>query len=533
MQDGYKSRFTPLKLGLAVATSLFVGAAQAEFDPQFELSSLSGASGAVLNGEAALDESGTSVSLAGDVNGDGIDDLIIGAPYATTGAQYSGATYVVFGNNQGLSHPFELSAVDGNNGYVATGVAIFDFSGFSVSGAGDINNDGIDDVAVGAPSASPGDQEAGVSYVVYGSNQGLPSPLSLGDLNGDNGFAINGVGNYSNSGTSVSAGGDLNDDGIDDLVVGSPVSGAGTVYVVYGEDQNLPHPFNLAGLVSGDGFKINGAAQGDSLGTSVSAAGDINGDGIDDLILGAPLAGPQGNNPGIAYVVFGNALGLPLSLNLSGLQSSSGFAINGVNVGDELGTSVSGAGDVNGDGIADLIVGAPKADPNGDDSGAAYVVFGSNLGLTHPLALADLDGSNGFAMAGVSAGDRLGWSVSYAGDINQDGIDDIVIGAALADPNGADSGAAYVLFGSNQAWPATVSLAGLNGTDGFRINGVGAGDRSGASVSTAGDFNADGQDDLVVGAPWADPGGDKSGASYLILNASSPQTGVIFADGFE
>jgi hypothetical protein len=533
MQDGY--RFRPLKLGLAAATSLFAAAAHAEFDPQFELSSLSGANGAVLNGEAAEDESGTSVGLAGDVNGDGIDDLIIGAPYATTGAQYSGATYVVFGNNQGLSHPFELAAVDGNNGYVATGVAIFDFSGFSVSGAGDVNNDGIDDVAIGAPSATPGDAEAGVSYVVYGSDQGLPSPLSLGDIDGNNGFAINGLGVYSNSGTSVSAVGDVNDDGFDDLVVGSPNSGsgAGTVYVVYGKNQNLPHPFNLAGLVSSDGFKINGAAQGDSLGTSVSAAGDINGDGIDDLILGAPLAGPQGNNPGIAYVIFGNDQGLPLSLNLIGLQSSSGFAINGVSVGDELGNSVSGAGDVNGDGIADLIVGAPKADPNGDESGAAYVVFGSNQGLPHPLALADLDGSNGFAMAGVSAGDRLGWSVSNAGDINQDGIDDIVIGAALADPNGEDSGAAYVLFGSNLAWPATVDLSGLNGTNGFRVNGVSAGDRSGVSVSTAGDFNADGQDDLVVGAPWADPGGDKSGASYLILNASSPQTGVIFADGFE
>jgi hypothetical protein len=515
--------------------ALAMGTAHAQFGPQFELSALNGTNGLVLNGEATKDESGTSVSLAGDVNGDGIDDVIIGAPYATTGAQESGATYVVFGSNQGLSNPFELSNVDGSNGYVATGVAIFDFSGFSITGAGDVNNDGIDDIAIGAPVASPAASEAGISYVVYGSDQGLPSPLSLADLNGSNGFAINGVGIYSNSGTSVSAAGDVNGDGIDDLVVGSPYSGggAGTVYVVYGKNQNLPHPFDLSGLVSGDGFKINGAAQGDSLGTSVSAAGDVNGDGIDDLILGAPLAGPQGNNPGIAYVVFGNDQGLPLSLNLIGLQSSDGFAISGVSVGDELGNSVSGAGDINGDGIADLIVGAPKADPNGDASGAAYVVFGSDQGLPHPLALGDLNGSNGFAIVGVSAGDWAGWSVSNAGDINQDGIDDIVVGAALADSNGADSGAAYVLFGSNQPWPASVSLAGLNGANGFRINGVSAADRSGASVSTAGDFNADGRDDLIVGAPWADPGGDKSGASYLIFDASPPIADVIFADGFE
>ena len=224
---------------------------------------------------------------------------------------------------------------------------------------------------------------------------------------------------------------------------------------------------------------------------------------------------------------------VPQPLNLASLTSSRGFAITGVTVGDEVGNSVSGAGDINGDGIADVIIGAPKADPNGDASGAAYVVFGSDQPLPHPLLLVNLNGNNGFAMAGAGADSRAGWSVSGAGDISNDGTDDIAIGAALADANGQESGVGYVVFGKKTAWAASISLAALDGNNGFRVNGVNAGDRLGASVSRAGDFNFDGRDDLVIGAPRADPNGDKSGASYLIFDASLLESDVIFINSFE
>ena len=133
---------------------------------------------------------------------------------------------------------------------------------------------------------------------------------------------------------------------------------------------------------------------------------------------------------------------------------------------------------------------------------------------------------------GVSAGDNSGISVSAAGDINVDGFDDLIIGASLVDPNGDDSGASYVVFGSDQAWTNPLSLSSLDGANGFVINGVSAGDKSGTSVSAAGDINVDGFDDLIIGAPLADPNGDGSGASYVVYGGDT-SSDIIFANSFE
>ena len=515
-------------LTLAISMALVIGSVSADFPAELKLSGLNGTNGFVLNGVIAGDESGTSVSAAGDINGDGFGDLVIGAPGADPNGNSSGASYVVFGTDQGFTNPLSLSALDGNNGFVINGESIFDLSGFSVSAAGDINGDGVDDLVLGAPSASPDAGYSGATYVVFGSKLGLPDPLNLSDLDGSNGFLISGVTAYDESGTSVSAAGDINGDGIDDLIIGAPYAGTGAGYVVFGSDEGLPHPLSLSDLDGSDGFKINGVSAGDSLGISVSAAGNINGDGFDDLIIGAILAGTPGAYAGASYVVFGSNEVWAASLNLSSLDGSNGFAINGVNDQDAVGNSVSAAGDINGDNIDDLVIGAPDADPNGDASGASYVVFGSDQAWTSPLSLSSLDGGNGFAIHGVSAGDQSGISVSSAGDFNVDGFADLIIGASLVDPNGDDSGASYVVFGSDQEWTSTLNLSSLNGANGFVINGVSAGDNSGTSVSAAGDINVDGFNDLIIGAPVADPNGDSSGASYVVFGGD-----IIFANGFE
>jgi hypothetical protein len=544
VENRYKAKRK--ELGLAIGMALAIGSAHADFSAQFELSGLNGTNGVVFNGGAAGDSAGQSVSAAGDINGDGFDDLVIGAPKADTNGASAGVCYVVFGSDQAFGSPSNLAALNGSNGFVINGESIFDRAGTSVKGAGDVNGDGIDDLVIGASDASPanGTSYSGSTYVVFGTDQGFPNPLELSTINGSNGFVISGVSDNDASGTSVSGAGDVNGDGIDDLVIGAPLAGGGSyngtgaAYVVFGGVGVWVSPFELSSLDGASGFRIDGVNDFDNLGQSVSRAGDINGDGIDDLVVGADFAGTPGSYAGAAYVIFGSNEGLAHPLALTSLDGTNGFVIQGVNQGDSTGFSVSVAGDINGDTIVDLIIGAPDTAPGDNASaGASYVVFGrpSDHVWNATLALSSLNGSDGFAILGTNAGDESGTSVSAAGDINVDGVDDLIIGAPLADSKGDASGASYVVFGqeSNKNWTASLALSSLNGTNGFRVRGASAGDQSGTSVSAAGDVNADGKADFLVGAPLADPNGADSGAGYVVFDATATSGDIIFADSFE
>ncbi len=495
----------------------------------FSLSTLNGTNGFAINGINADDNSGYSVSSVGDINGDGIDDLIIGARYADPNGNFSGQSYVVFGSRSGFSASLNLSTLIGTNGFAINGINAYDNSGRSVSSAGDINGDGIDDLIIGALFADPnGNIFSGQSYVVFGSRSPFSSSINLSTITGTNGFRLNGVAAGDRSGISVSSAGDINGDGIDDLIIGAyradlnRISDVGQSYVVFG--RRSTNSINLSTLTGADGFRINGIAVNDRSGTSVSSAGDINGDGIDDLIIGAPNADPNGSYSGQSYVVFGSRTPFSANLNLSTINGANGFAINGINLGDRSGTSVSSAGDINGDGIDDLIIGARDADSNGNFSGQSYVVFGSRSPFSANLNLSTLTGANGFAINGINADDDSGISVSSAGDINGDGIDDLIIGAPNADPNGiSNSGQSYVVFGSRSPFSANLNLSTLIGTKGFTINGINADDRLGISVSSAGDINNDGIDDLIIGADRADPNGSASGQSYVVYGNAAPE----------
>lgn len=486
-----------------------------QIPPQIDLATLNGQTGFVIKGVSAGDATGRSVSSAGDINGDGVADILVGAITASPGGiNQAGKSYVIFGKSGlGDTGILALFSLNGSNGYVINGVAAGDRSSTGLSGVGDINVDGIEDFAIGAPDASWGGKTvAGISYVVFGrSGLGGNGVFNLTSLTGQNGFILT-QNTFVGNGESISFVGDVNGDGIADLLIG----GTSTAWVIFGRSGlGSSGALDLTTLNGTNGFIINGVSGGEC---TVSGAGDVNDDGINDILIGVEGASPLSRgSAGITYVIFGmNGLGSSGSINLSNLNGANGFAMYGATAGEFSGYAVSQAGDVNGDGIADILIGAYLAAPAGRaEAGKCYIVFGkSGLGSGGSLDLSTLNGMNGFTIYGASPYDDTGYSVSAAGDVNSDGIADILLGAYNASPGGRkNAGRSYVIFGkSGIGGSGLFDLSTLNGINGVALNGISPFDYSGVSVSAAGDVNADGITDFLIGAS-----GTGAGSAYVIF----------------
>jgi hypothetical protein len=489
---------------------------------ELRLAALDGPNGSRINGVAAGDYAGHSVSSAGDVNGDGYADLLIGAYGADAHGESSGAAYVVFGTASGFAANLDLSELDATRGLRISGEAEGDQVGFGVSEAGDVNGDGHADFLVGAFGADPNGVTSGAAYVVFGTAGDLDYNLDLSALDGSNGFQLSGVA-ADDRAARVSAAGDVNGDGYGDLIIGADwadphaIFNAGAAYVVFGAAGGFGSNLDLSALDGTNGFKLSGEAWRDCAGYAISDVGDVNGDGFDDVIVGARGADPNGSYSGSSYVVYGAAGGFDANLELSALDGTSGFQISGEAAGDQASHSLSAAGDVNGDGFADFVIGAWGVDDNGNNAGSAYVVFGAAGGFGSNLDLSTLDGTNGFQLPGGWEGDLAGFSaVGGAGDMNGDGYDDVIVGAFVVGVDAIDPGAAYVVFGAAGGFGATLELSSLDGSNGFQLSGEAHYDCAGRSVSGAGDVNGDGFADLLIGAHQADGGGADSGASYVV-----------------
>ncbi len=450
---------------------------------------------------------GGPVDQVGDVNGDGLDDIIIGSGV--------GGVRVVFGPTNGSNGRLNIQQINGSNGF---NIAHDSVNLSYVSGIGDLNDDGFNDVLVGS---------LGGAHVVFGKRDGFASTISPDDFNGRNGFS------FDSPVTSVSDAGDVNGDGIVDIIIGNPTGGAnglpaaGVSYVIFGQRAAYPSILRPADLDGSNGFVVLGTNREDRSGKFVGAAGDFNHDGVDDFMIGAPNKTQQTSaEVGEAYVLYGRAGGFPSAISLSDIDGRNGFVFKGSNIQDLAGSAVTGIGDLNHDGITDIAISAPGKGPFGSPSdypGEVYVLFGGQFNGVAIVTEQSLNGSNGFVARGIRGGvvpievdqaiwgDLAGTSVDGAGDFNNDGIDDLLIGAShtIINPRRKGVGQIYVIYGTTTSFPARFNLADLDGDNGFRINGIGTTDYFGVYARKAGDFNADGRDDIIVGASG-------QGDSYVI-----------------
>lgn len=393
--------------------------------------------GVFFQGENAGDQTGCSVANAGDVNGDGIDDLLIGANANNYGGYWAGQAYLVFGRPASFPSPFLLSNADAS----FVGGGYLDYTD-PVAGA-DVNGDGYSDILIAAWN------RGGTVYLFYGKPVGwtMRRPVSNCDA------SFSGEGGTDRLGMSIAGLGDVNGDGYEDFLVGAPwrANRKGEAYLFLGSASPGWAPGNSASAANAS---FIGEFEGDDCGFVVAKAGDVNSDGFDDFLIGSPgytAAGVSGR----VYLFFG---GSPFPHGLRTSVSVADVIIVGDAAMNRAGMSLSGAGDINGDGYEDIAVGAPVPRDPTTDYGEAYVFFGrptGSWGSQHLTSGADA------SFTGESPGDWFGISVNCSDDITGDALADVVVGAFLNELSGSGTGRAYVFHGKPSGW-SHVTAAGAD-----------------------------------------------------------------------
>ena len=396
-------------------------------------------------GEVAVDRSGWSAAGVGDVNSDGFDDFVIGAPGNDANGSASGQAYLILGKASGWTQNTNLSASSAS--FIGEGAQYQ--AGQKISAVGDVNGDGFDDFLIAGPRATGGITWIGETYLILGKASGWAMDTSL--ATSDASFIGETLGG--GSGVALSGVGDVNNDGFDDFLLGAPCitaacTGPGEAYLILGKASGWAMNTSL----STANASFVGEVAVDAAGASVSGVGDVNRDGFDDFLIAARLNDEGGSNIGQTYLIFGKASGWAMDTNLSTANAS----FIGEAAGDENGTSVSSAGDVNNDGFDDFLISSLLNNAGGALSGKTYLVLGKASGWAMDT---NLSASNATFIA-ETAGDRSGYSLSSAGDVNADGFDDLLIGATYNDAGGSNAGKTYLLL-SDYVSPS-VSLTSIS-----------------------------------------------------------------------
>ena len=433
----------------------------------------------IWEGEAAGNACGVDVAGLGDLDGDGLSEVLVGASMSgNSSGSRPGKAYVLTGASTGggsvASAEYTLLGVGGNSMF-----------GAEVANAGDVDGDGLAEVLVRG-NASPPALLLGVAIA----SASTPATYSAGSLDVE--FPVDAYG--------MGTAGDIDGDGFGDVAIGY----AGSTSIWRG-------PSVIAGTIGGAAPSADFtlvAETGTDQFHGVASVGDVDGDGLDDVLVGAWNNSTGGSYRGRSYLLLSSsALDIPPPATL-GLAAAD-LIFEGEADDDWSGYAVAGAGDVDGDGLGDLLVGASRNDTGGADAGKAYLFLGASLsGLAYnsvvSLASADV------AFVGEDPGDFAGWSLGPAGDVDADGLGDFLVGAYNADAS-SNRGKVYLILGSS------VTAGGTSFPLGDLVSafaGVGSSDRAGYSVGTAGDVDGDGRDDLLVGA-YAASG---TGRAYVLLS---------------
>ena len=443
-------------------------------------------------------------SSRGDVNGDGYGDILIG----DAGVAY-GKVYLIFGKPTGWTKNANPSTAD----VTFIGENVTDVAGYSFTIAGDMNGDGLDDIVIGAGNAKHGLINPGAVYIIFGRTTGWPQTMNLSKADA----SFLGENDQDGAGGSVTAEGDVNGDGLADLLVGAESydglgkdSYSGKAYLILGKTSGWTKYKNLS---QADGTFI-GEYIYDDLSSFSTGSGDLNGDGLDDVIMAAV---EYSNEKGKTYVFFGKTSGWAKDVNVS--QADASFI--GVTDSNEAGYGISAAGDINGDGINDLVISVPWEDQGGNNAGKVFIVFGKKAGWAKNVSLTNADASINY----TAADGDFGWGLSVGGDVNGDGIDDMLIGAQIASDGGkAQCGMTFLFLGKTTGW----AMDTPSRTADAIFVGEAAGDMSGLGAVITEDLNGDGFDDIGIPAYYYDQGATVDAGKYYILfyDTNKPPTAI-------
>jgi len=446
-------------------------------------------------GAAGFDVAGWDVAFVGDVNKDGYEDLLIGAPKNNEGGLHAGAVYLIFGSNTMPSLLTPLTQSD----VIFVGAKSSDEAGMKVAGIGDVNGDGFSDFFISAPMENNG---TGKVYLIFGKSSGWSAEVRLSDAD----VIFAGEKWNDKAGLAIASAGDINRDGLPDILIGAPhhdngSNDVGKVYLIFGKSTGWMKNTNLAHA----DVSFQGEAALDRLGFAVAGVGDINNDGIDDIAIGAPnFDYDRKNNVGKVYLFFGKNGVWNSNINVSNADAS----FIGAKPYDLLGKHISNRGDINGDGINDFLITAATM----NTAGKIYIIFGKISDWFQN----EIPEKGAPFFIGEKLNDCAG-DPTLLDDLNADGTSDLLIAAPKHNGTYDQRGKVYVVMGKSDDWSQNVSLA----VEYVMITGENGHDYAGHGIAS-GDFDGDGFPEIAIGAPGNDTNGQGAGIVYFYHSPFKP-----------